>query len=54
MHNSIELTADTEIQLRDVVVNKRFIEFLHLLTGLTNAVHKNLHRRGQAFPRCGL
>ncbi|SAA80487.1 Uncharacterised protein [Enterobacter hormaechei] len=51
MHYGIQLTADLEIQLSDMVVNQRFVELLHRLTGFADAVHKHLHRRRQAFTR---
>lgn len=54
MHDRIKLAAYTKIQLRDVAVDKGFIKFFHLLAGLANAVHKDLHRRGQTFPRRSL
>ena len=51
MHYGIQLTADLEIQFSDMVVNQRFVELLHRLTGFADAVHKHLHRRRQAFTR---
>ncbi len=51
MHYGIQLTANLEIQLSDMVVNQRFVELLHRLTGFADAVHKHLHRRRQAFTR---
>ncbi|SAD85557.1 Uncharacterised protein [Enterobacter hormaechei] len=51
MHYGIQLTADLEIQFGDMVVNQRFVELLHGLTGFADAVHKHLHRRRQAFTR---
>ena len=59
MHHRIQLAADLEIQLRDMVVNQGFIEFFHWLAGFADAVHKYLHRGRQALTcrsirQCGI
>lgn len=47
VHHRVQLTAYLEIQLGDMVVDQRFVELFHPLTGLTDAIHKHLHRRGE-------
>jgi hypothetical protein len=37
-----------------MVVNQGLVELLHGLSGLTDAVHKHLHRRRQSFARRGV
>ncbi len=51
VHHCVQLTAYLEIQLSDMVVNQRFVELFHPLAGLTDALHKHLHRRGETFRR---
>ena len=54
VHHRVQLAADLIVQLRDVVVNQGLVELLHGLSGLTDAVHKYLHRRRQSFARRGV
>ncbi len=51
VHHRIQLAADLKIQLRDMVVDQRFVELFHLLAGFTDTVHKDLHRSRQALAR---
>ncbi|SAP97121.1 Uncharacterised protein [Klebsiella michiganensis] len=54
VHHRVQLAADLIVQLRDMVVNQGLVELLHGLSGLTDAVHKHLHRRRQSFARRGV
>ena len=54
VHHRVQLAADLIIQFSDMVVNQGLVELLHGLSGLTDAVHKHLHRRGQSFARRGV
>ncbi len=54
VHHRVQLAADLIVQFSDMVVNQGLVELLHGLSGLTDAVHKHLHRRRQSFARRGV
>ena len=54
VHDRIQLAANLVVQFRDMVIDQGFVELLHRLAGLADAVHKHLHRRRQTFARRGV
>ncbi|VDR26588.1 Uncharacterised protein [Raoultella terrigena] len=48
MHDFIKLTANLKIQLRNMMVEDRFIQLLHFMPGFLQTLHKHFHRGGHA------